>query len=237
MTAAQLAQQHNTTHASLVTDTEVAATIMAPIQQTGNFNSTFTTAFYSSGVTPTSTSIPTTAIAAFYPRDDVGGSSGDDALEWSDSPATIAGSYSGLSAAMLAAIDSTNDYNDTQLFDQNSSDYYDYLPPCESFDIVSNWSYWNVTCDNALEYGMPLYGYCMPFLLIITVAANSLIVLVLSKKHLATPTNFVLMAMAICDMLTVIFPAPGLWYMYTFGNHYKPLHPVSMCLAYSIFNE
>lgn len=43
--------------------------------------------------------------------------------------------------------------------------------------------------------------------------------------------------MAICDMLTVIFPAPGLWYMYTFGNHYKPLHPVSMCLAYSIFNE
>ncbi|KAI8033947.1 hypothetical protein M5D96_013279 [Drosophila gunungcola] len=106
---------------------------------------------------------------------------------------------------------------------------------CRTVD--NNISYWNLTCDSPLDYAMPLYGYCMPFLLIITIISNSLIVLVLSKKSMATPTNFVLMGMAICDMLTVIFPAPGLWYMYTFGNHYKPLHPVSMCLAFSIFNE
>ncbi|XP_067639807.1 sex peptide receptor [Eurosta solidaginis] len=145
--------------------------------------------------------------------------------------------YDSYSAAMVVAVGSTNDYNDTQLDDHNSSAYYEYMPACQSFDVNANISYWNVTCDNPLEYGLPLYGYIMPFLLIITIAANSLIVLILSKKHLATPTNFVLMAMAICDMLTVIFPAPGMWYMYTFGNHYKPLHPVSMCLAYSIFNE
>ncbi|XP_034488620.1 sex peptide receptor [Drosophila innubila] len=101
----------------------------------------------------------------------------------------------------------------------------------------SNISYWNITCDSPLEYAMPLYGYCMPFLLFMTIISNSLIVLVLSKKSMATPTNFVLMGMAICDMLTVVFPAPGLWYMYTFGNHYKPMHPVSLCLAYSIFND
>ncbi|XP_017156529.1 sex peptide receptor [Drosophila miranda] len=106
---------------------------------------------------------------------------------------------------------------------------------CRQMD--ANVSYWNLTCDSPLDYALPLYGYCMPFLLIITIISNTLIVLVLSKKSMATPTNFVLMGMAICDMLTVIFPAPGLWYMYTFGNHYKPLHPVSMCLAYSIFNE
>lgn len=61
----------------------------------------------------------------------------------------------------------------------------------------------------------------------------------LSRSHLhSLSRSFSLFAgMAICDMLTVLFPAPGLWYMYTFGNHYKPMHPVSMCLAYSIFNE
>ncbi|XP_017054983.1 sex peptide receptor [Drosophila ficusphila] len=109
--------------------------------------------------------------------------------------------------------------------------------PAACRQVDNNVSYWNLTCDSPLDYAMPLYGYCMPFLMIITIISNSLIVLVLSKKSMATPTNFVLMGMAICDMLTVIFPAPGLWYMYTFGNHYKPLHPVSMCLAYSIFNE
>ncbi|KAL7743970.1 hypothetical protein ACLKA6_001205 [Drosophila palustris] len=101
----------------------------------------------------------------------------------------------------------------------------------------NNISYWNITCDSPLDYAMPLYGYCMPFLLFMTIISNSLIVLVLSKKSMATPTNFVLMGMAICDMLTVVFPAPGLWYMYTFGNHYKPMHPVSLCLAYNIFND
>lgn len=43
--------------------------------------------------------------------------------------------------------------------------------------------------------------------------------------------------MALCDMFTLIFPAPGLWYMYTFGNHYKPLAPISACYAWNVFNE
>ncbi|CAD7090675.1 unnamed protein product [Hermetia illucens] len=100
-----------------------------------------------------------------------------------------------------------------------------------------NESYMNVSCDTILEYSMPLYGYCTPILLLITVTANTMIVLVLSKRNMATPTNCVLMAMAICDMLTVLFPAPGIFYMYTFGNHYKPLSPIYACYAYIAFNE
>ncbi|XP_030382254.1 sex peptide receptor [Scaptodrosophila lebanonensis] len=130
---------------------------------------------------------------------------------------------------LLDSYPSGNDSLDYALYQQQMAGQ------CRQGD--GNMSYWNLTCDSPLDYALPLYGYCMPFLLIITIISNSLIVLVLSKKSMATPTNFVLMGMAICDMLTVIFPAPGLWYMYTFGNHYKPLHPVSMCLAYSIFNE
>ena len=68
-----------------------------------------------------------------------------------------------------------------------------YQQRCEEEDPATNLTYWNLTCDTPLEYIVPLYGYFMPFLLIITVAANSLIVLVLSKKNMATPTNFVLM--------------------------------------------
>lgn len=45
------------------------------------------------------------------------------------------------------------------------------------------------------------------------------------------------MAMAISDMLTVLFPAPWLLYMYTFGNHYKPFYPISLCFLWNSMNE
>ncbi|KAL9880124.1 sex peptide receptor [Glossina fuscipes] len=125
------------------------------------------------------------------------------------------------------------------MFGDNNTDFYyqEAEEHCHDIDVVSNTSYGNITCESPIEYAVPLYGYCMPFLLIITMLSNSLIVVILSRKKMATPTNFVLMAMAICDMLTIIFPAPGLWYMYTFGNHYKPLYPPWLCLTYNIFHE
>jgi neuromedin U receptor 1 len=73
--------------------------------------------------------------------------------------------------------------------------------------------------------------------LIITIIANTLIVVVLSKRHMRTPTNVVLMAMALCDMFTVLIPAPWLIYMYSFGNHYKPLWPISLCYAWNVMHE
>lgn len=44
-------------------------------------------------------------------------------------------------------------------------------------------------------------------------------------------------AMALCDMCTLLFPAPGLIYMYTLGNHYKPLTPITACYAWNALNE
>ncbi|KAF2897483.1 hypothetical protein ILUMI_08692, partial [Ignelater luminosus] len=95
----------------------------------------------------------------------------------------------------------------------------------------------NVTCELPINYAVPMYGYIMPFLLFITIIANTLIVVVLSKRHMRTPTNVVLMAMALCDMFTLLFPAPWLIYMYTFGNHYKPLWPISICYAWTVMHE
>lgn len=110
-------------------------------------------------------------------------------------------------------------------------------PIYETGECNLNQNFVNITCELPIEYAVPLYGYVMPFLLIITIIANTLIVVVLSKRHMRTPTNIVLMAMALCDMFTLLFPAPWLIYMYTFGNHYKPLWPISICRAWNIMHE
>lgn len=58
---------------------------------------------------------------------------------------------------------------------------------------AGNISYLNISCEFELEYATPLYGFCIPILLFVTVSANLLIVLVLSRRNMATPTNSVLM--------------------------------------------
>lgn len=98
-------------------------------------------------------------------------------------------------------------------------------------------SYLNVTDELPVKYARPMYGFVMPFLLLVTIVANTLIVVVLSKRHMRTPTNVVLMSMALSDMFTLLFPAPWLFYMYTLGNHYKPLSPVESCYAWYAMNE
>lgn len=98
-------------------------------------------------------------------------------------------------------------------------------------------TYVNITKELPLAYAVPLYGYLMPVLLVITMVANTLIVVVLSRRHMRTPTNVVLMVMALCDMFTLLLPAPWLIYMYTFGNHYKPFAPVPVCYVWTLMQE
>lgn len=102
---------------------------------------------------------------------------------------------------------------------------------------ASGLGYLNVTDEMPVKYARPMYGFVMPFLLLVTIVANTLIVVVLSKRHMRTPTNVVLMSMALSDMFTLLFPAPWLFYMYTLGNHYKPLSPVESCYAWYAMNE
>ncbi|XP_037077143.1 LOW QUALITY PROTEIN: sex peptide receptor-like [Pollicipes pollicipes] len=90
----------------------------------------------------------------------------------------------------------------------------------------------NVTHQTPLDYALPLYGYVMPVLLAVTIVANTLIVVVMSRHHMRTPTNLVLMAMAVSDMLTLLLPAPWMLYMYTFGNYRKPLDSIYACYMY-----
>ncbi|CAD5221242.1 unnamed protein product [Bursaphelenchus xylophilus] len=70
-----------------------------------------------------------------------------------------------------------------------------------------------------LEWALPLYGYAMPFIVALTLLTNSFIVLVLSQRYLRTPTNYVLLAMAVTELLTGLSCLPWLLYYYTFNGY------------------
>lgn len=132
-------------------------------------------------------------------------------------------------------LDITTTYPDDEADGFNiSTNYSDYAvyPNAEDIPVLLN-----VTRDVPLKYAMPLFGYIMPVLLVITIIANTLIVVVLSQRHMRTPTNLVLLAMAISDLLTLLFPAPWYFYMYTLDMHSRPLYPPSACYAYHYMIE
>lgn len=87
----------------------------------------------------------------------------------------------------------TNRTSEYMPYDDES--YYDEAY-CMNVD-QNNMTYLNISCETNLSYSVPLYGYFAPFLLFTTVTANTLIVLVLSKRNMATPTNSVLRGMCI----------------------------------------
>lgn len=60
-------------------------------------------------------------------------------------------------------------------------------------NAVANVSYMNVSCTSDLDISVTLFGYCSPFLVLTTVISNTLIVMVLSRRNMQTPTNALLM--------------------------------------------
>ena len=63
----------------------------------------------------------------------------------------------------------------------------------------------------------PIYGAIMPVLLTVTLIFNTIIILVLTRPHMVTATNTVLLGMAVCDLMTVLLPAPSYIYYYSLG--------------------
>ena len=66
-----------------------------------------------------------------------------------------------------------------------------------------------------LDLVQPVYGYLMPVLMLITFISNTIIIIVLTRPTMRTPTNTVLVSMAVCDLLTILLPAP--WYIYFYS--------------------
>lgn len=95
----------------------------------------------------------------------------------------------------------------------------------------------NVTNHISVEYAIVLFGYITPIFFVITVFANIIIVIVLSRPDMKTPTNQVLLAMAVADLMTLVFPVPWYFYLYTLGGYKNFLHPGWVCYVYNCMNE
>lgn len=75
-------------------------------------------------------------------------------------------------------------------------------------------------------YKLVVYGYVMPVLVLLTVVTNCLVCAVLLRHSMRTPTNVILVAMAVSDMLTGVSTMPAFVKFFTLGDYvdYMPYH-------------
>ncbi|XP_046572105.1 sex peptide receptor-like [Haliotis rubra] len=86
------------------------------------------------------------------------------------------------------------------------------------------------------QYSVPINGYISPILVFLTIINNTLVCVVLLKRHMRSPTNVLLAAMAISDMLTGVFPVPI--FIYFFGTErFREIVPYEWCFAYKYLSE
>ncbi|RXG56267.1 Sex peptide receptor [Armadillidium vulgare] len=112
---------------------------------------------------------------------------------------------------------------------------------CSQFGIIGNVSSQNHVSFTSQQYpselAVPLYGYAMPILLVVTTFANTIIVAILQQRHMRSPTNVMLIAISLSDLFTLVFPAPLFFYMYTLGYYIYPLYPVQICYAWFFMSD
>ncbi|XP_076438714.1 sex peptide receptor-like [Babylonia areolata] len=81
------------------------------------------------------------------------------------------------------------------------------------------------------RYAVPINGYLSPILVFLTIINNSLVCVVLLKRHMRSPTNALLVAMAISDMFTGFFPVPVFLHFFSTERFWEYI-PYEWCLPY-----
>lgn len=82
----------------------------------------------------------------------------------------------------------------------------------------------------------PVFGVVSPVIIVFTAVTNSLVCVVLLRPHMRTATNALLVAMALSDMMTGLWPLPVYVNFYTLGRHVDYV-PYSWCFAYNCLND
>ena len=84
---------------------------------------------------------------------------------------------------------------------------------------------------------IPLYSNLMPILVSLNIVVHMVILLVLSRPVMKSPTNTLLKMMSVCDILTIAPPAP--WYLiaYTLGEHSNMSWTSFSCFLYELLLE
>lgn len=67
------------------------------------------------------------------------------------------------------------------------------------------------------QYKLTVSGYVMPALVLLTLVTNCLVCAVLLRRSMRTPTNILLVGMAISDMLTGLSTMPAFIKFFTLG--------------------
>jgi hypothetical protein len=106
----------------------------------------------------------------------------------------------------------------------------------EMYDIPDGPRLLHFTSLFPLKYSVPINGYIAPVLVLLTVVTNTLVIAVLLKKHMRSPTNVLLAGMAFSDMMTGVIPLPIFIYFFSMG-HYKEFVPFGWCLPYKMLYE
>uniref|UniRef100_A0A915KN25 G-protein coupled receptors family 1 profile domain-containing protein n=1 Tax=Romanomermis culicivorax TaxID=13658 RepID=A0A915KN25_ROMCU len=93
---------------------------------------------------------------------------------------------------------------------------------CLSPDKAMMIQMYDLTIRWPVRFAYPIYGIVFPILLIFLVMSNIFVVVVLSKKHMISPTNTVLCYMAVADLFVGLVPAPFTFFYFTMG-HFRRL--------------
>ncbi|XP_055867246.1 sex peptide receptor-like isoform X2 [Biomphalaria glabrata] len=86
------------------------------------------------------------------------------------------------------------------------------------------------------SYAVIINGYISPVLVLLTVINNTLVCIVLLKPHMRSPTNAILIAMALSDMFTGLFPVPIFIHFYATERLHEFV-PYNWCYAVKVFME
>lgn len=95
----------------------------------------------------------------------------------------------------------------------------------------------NVTREYPSEYATVVFGYAMPIVLLFSMVTNTLLIMVLNTNTFTGPVNQILLTLAKVDILTVAFPAPWYFYLYTLGFHNQYLYPPAACYIHHIMTD
>ena len=100
----------------------------------------------------------------------------------------------------------------------NQSDNNEYIPSVFHLD----WS----------RLALLVNGYLMPLISVVTLVTNALVLAVLLRRQMRSPTNALLTALAVSDTMTSICPVPCFVHFYTIKQRYLDWVPYSWCFAY-----
>jgi hypothetical protein len=120
----------------------------------------------------------------------------------------------------------------TQLIDQDAGgDVVTWNETIASTASSMTWGNRSPEMVDDTAYTAVVYGFISPIVIVMTIITNTFVCIVLLQRNMRSPTNLLLVAMAIADSLTGAIPAPSFVYFYTFGAYRRRYVPYGWCRA------